>query len=115
MALKGRPPVPFRTPPGIQLIPIDPKTGLRADYGDENVILEAFKPGNEPPEDGGTIIGADTADAAGGLDGTGAVPGDVLPGVDDGADIRGGIIREEPPATVDDGDGGLTTGTGGLY
>ncbi len=115
MALKGRPPVPFRTPPGIQLIPIDPKTGLRADYGDKDVILEAFKPGNEPPEDAGAIIGADAADAAGRLDATGAAQGDVAPGASGGADIRGGIIREEPPATVDDGDGGLTTGTGGLY
>jgi penicillin-binding protein 1A len=39
---------PFRVPPGVQLIPIDPNTGERAAYGDANVILEAFKPGEDP-------------------------------------------------------------------
>ena len=36
-------------PPGISLIPIDRRTGLRAQAGDPDVILEAFKPGTEPP------------------------------------------------------------------
>jgi len=97
MALKGKPAVPFRTPPGIQLIPIDPKTGKRADYGDKNVILEAFKPGEEPPEDSGpAVIGADGAQGA----------------ANDNVSITGGIIGGDGS---DSGDGGLTTGTGGLY
>ncbi len=95
MALKGKPAVPFRTPPGIQLIPIDPKTGHRAAYGDENVILEAFKPGEEPPEETGPVIGA-------GEQGQGA----------QGVSITGGLAGS---GESDEGDGGLTTGTGGLY
>ncbi len=99
MALKGKPATPFRTPPGIQLIPIDPKTGKRADYGDENVILEAFKPGEEPPESGDAEV-----------IGSGAGPA----GAGDGAvSITGGVIGSGSGG--DDGSGGLTTGTGGLY
>lgn len=48
-ALKGKPPVEFRVPEGVTLIPIDRKTGLRADAGGEDTILEAFKPGTAPP------------------------------------------------------------------
>jgi penicillin-binding protein 1A len=81
LALKDKPATPFRVPSGVQLIPIDPATGQRAPYGDPNVILEAFKPG-EGPADETVVIGATTAPA----DGEAAVI-----------------------------EGGLTTGTGGLY
>jgi penicillin-binding protein 1A len=47
-ALKGQPDVPFRVPPGIKLISINPKTGLRARGG--GTILESFKPGTAPPD-----------------------------------------------------------------
>ena len=119
MALKGKPAVPFRTPPGIQLIPIDAKTGKRAIYGDPNVILEAFKPGEEPPEEGGPVIGGgaavlggEPAVAGGTLEddtGTGAGAGGY--GYGAGAAAGGG----GDDAVGDGGDGGLTTGTGGLY
>jgi penicillin-binding protein 1A len=87
MALKDEPATPFRVPAGIQLIPIDPKTGKRKPYGPENVILEAFKPGEEPPESY-VVIG-----------GEGFVPS--------------GGVSEQAEST--ERDGGLTTGTGGLY
>ncbi|TCK31665.1 penicillin-binding protein 1A [Ancylobacter aquaticus] len=61
LALADRPAVPFRVPPGIKLIRINPKSGLRAGPG-EGSILEAFKPGTAPP-DSYSIIGA--TDAAG--------------------------------------------------
>ncbi len=48
MALKDKPATPFRVPPGINLIPINSKTGQLAQLGDEDVILEAFKPGTAP-------------------------------------------------------------------
>ena len=48
MATEGTLPVLFRVPPGIELIRIDPKTGLRATAGGP-AILEAFKPGQSPP------------------------------------------------------------------
>lgn len=48
MALKDKPDIPFRVPPGIKLISVDPKTGLRATG--HGTILEAFKPGTQPPD-----------------------------------------------------------------
>lgn len=54
-ALKDQPDVPFRVPPGIKLISINAKTGLRARGG--GTILEAFKPGTAPP-DSYSVIGA---------------------------------------------------------
>ena len=49
VALADKPAVPFRVPPGIKLIRVDPKSGMRAGPGDQRVILEAFKPGTAPP------------------------------------------------------------------
>ena len=50
VALKDAPPKEFQVPPGVELIPIDRRTGLRTQGGgDEAVILEAFKPGTAPP------------------------------------------------------------------
>src|SRR3977135_1534632 len=56
MALAGKPPIPFRVPKGLTFIPIDRHTGLRAQRGDPNVILEAYKPGTAPA-DAYSIIG----------------------------------------------------------
>jgi penicillin-binding protein 1A len=55
-ALADKPAVPFRVPPGIKLIRINPSTGMRASSGDPKVILEAFKPGTAPA-DSYSIIG----------------------------------------------------------
>ena len=48
-ALGDEPPVPFRVPPGINFIPIDKQSGLRTAAGNPGAIMEAFKPGQEPP------------------------------------------------------------------
>jgi penicillin-binding protein 1A len=89
LALKDISATPFRVPAGIQLIPIDPNTGERAAYGDDDVILEAFKPGESPSTTplviGDTVVPVSTGGLGGGLGGTGG------------------------------GEGGLATGTGGLY
>jgi penicillin-binding protein 1A len=58
-ALVDKPAVPFRVPPGIKLIPVDPKTGLRAGPG-SRAILEAFKPGTAPPDPSQVIGYGDT-------------------------------------------------------
>jgi penicillin-binding protein 1A len=50
MALADKPGVPFAPPPGIKLIRVDPKTGLRAVPGQTPAIYEAFKPGTGPSE-----------------------------------------------------------------
>ncbi|MBT4710857.1 MAG: penicillin-binding protein 1A [Alphaproteobacteria bacterium] len=47
-ALQGTPAIPFRIPPGIQLVRINAETGTLAAFGDEQVILEAFRPGTAP-------------------------------------------------------------------
>ncbi len=61
VALKDKPDVPFRVPPGIKLISIDPRTGLRA--SGQGSILEAFKPGTAPP-DTYSVIGDATSRGA---------------------------------------------------
>jgi penicillin-binding protein 1A len=63
VALADKPPIPFRVPPGIKLIRVDAKTGMRAGPGDPRAILEAFKPGTAPP-DSYSVIGAETASGA---------------------------------------------------
>jgi penicillin-binding protein 1A len=60
VALVDKSPIPFNVPPGIKLIRVDAKTGMRASPGDTKVILEAFKPGTAPP-DTYSVIGAETA------------------------------------------------------
>jgi penicillin-binding protein 1A len=47
-ALKGKPAIPFRIPPGIRLVRVNAATGRLARPGDRRVILEAFKPGTLP-------------------------------------------------------------------
>ena len=102
LALRDKPATPFRVPRAIELIPIDAKSGKRGIFGHDGVILEAFKPGDEPPDstkiigDGSTV----TAQAAPGQsEGMVLVPAQQTPQV------------PQAPA----GDGGLTTQGGGLY
>jgi penicillin-binding protein 1A len=94
LALRGKPATPFRVPRGIELMPIDAKTGQRGIFGEAGVILEAFKPGDEPPS-ATTVIGEDIAAAL--------------------ATGEGLVLEPEPPQGQPAGEGGLTTGTGGLY
>ena len=61
VALADKPALEFRVPPGIKLIRIDPKSGLRAGPGQPGAILEAFKPGTAPP-DYNAVIGATNPD-----------------------------------------------------
>jgi penicillin-binding protein 1A len=66
-ALKDKPAIPFRIPPGIRLVRVNPATGLVARPGERDVIWEAFKPGSEPMVPGPVLDGggALTSDAAG--------------------------------------------------
>ncbi len=89
LALKDKPATPFRVPKGIELMPINVKTGQRDLFGEAGVILEAFKPGDEVPELT-KIIGEGAAESA-----------QAAPRKDAGSEA---VIE-----------GGLTTGTGGLY
>ena len=50
MALAGKPDIPFRAPPGIKLIWVNVKTGMRTSASTAGAIQEAFKPGTAPPD-----------------------------------------------------------------
>jgi len=89
-ALADKPGAPFRVPPGIKLIRVDAKTGMRAGPETTKAILEAFKPGTAPP-DGYSTVGYD-----GQQDGGGAPP------------FFGQRISPESGRAV-------RSGTGGLY
>lgn len=55
-ALKGTPDVPFRIPPGVNLVRVNHDTGQLAKPGDRVVILEAFRAGTGPT-DTATLLG----------------------------------------------------------
>ncbi|EPE99264.1 penicillin-binding protein 1A [Rhizobium grahamii] len=59
-AVKDMPESKFVIPAGMNLIPIDRKTGMAAAQGDPNTIIEAFKPGTGPA-DSLSVIGMDNA------------------------------------------------------
>ena len=49
-AIKGKSPVPFRVPPGLRMVRVNPATENLALPSDKNAIWEAFIPGTEPQE-----------------------------------------------------------------
>ena len=53
----SQPAVPFRIPPGLQLVRVNAKTGLRAGPGESGTILEAFKGNTLPPSSDQEVIG----------------------------------------------------------
>jgi penicillin-binding protein 1A len=55
-ALADTKPAPFRIPPGIKLVRVSLRTGLRAQGGEPDAVMEAFKP-NEEPDDAYSVIG----------------------------------------------------------
>ena len=92
MALADNPAVPFRIPPGIKLVRVSLRTGLRAGSGDSDAIMEAFKP-NEEPDDAYSVIGF--SDVGGGTQpeggGTPSLSGDAWQGPPPPAPARPGI------------------------
>jgi penicillin-binding protein 1A len=89
---------PFRVPRAIELIPINAVNGKRSVFGGENVILEAFKPGDEPPSTSRTIGGGSEKKTASG-EGVVLVP----------------PAQPKPRAQAEPQDSGLTQQGGGLY
>ncbi len=134
-ALKGEPPIPFRIPPGIELVRVDATTGRLAQPGDKTVIYEAFKPGTEPTGQGavavsGASVLTDDEDAAslGESPGTddaapGAPPATLTPppaaaaaaGPAAGPDSGTLTPLTPTPTTVPGPSAVPATGTGGLY
>ena len=93
MALKNKPAAPFRVPRAIELIPINAVNGQRAIFGEKDVILEAFKPGDEPPSATSVIGETKKTESA---EGEGVV-----------------LVPAEPSGRS--ASGGLTGGGDGLY
>lgn len=56
MVLADKKAVPFRIPPGIKLVRVSLRTGMRAQGGEPESVLEAFKP-YEDPDDPYSIVG----------------------------------------------------------
>jgi penicillin-binding protein 1A len=81
-ALKDKPAIPFRIPPGIRLVRVDAATGQLPRPGDKNVIYEAFKPGTEPTGETSVVANGngmteDTAELA--VPGAASTSGALLP------------------------------------
>jgi penicillin-binding protein 1A len=57
VAMQGTRPVKFVPPEGMNLIPVNRKTGMAAAEGDPDTIIEAFKPGTGPAESFSVIDG----------------------------------------------------------
>ena len=63
-ALKDKPAIPFRIPPGLTMVRVRESDGLLAGPGDKNVIWEPFKPGSVP-QSAGPVLDGSEAPAAG--------------------------------------------------
>jgi penicillin-binding protein 1A len=134
-ALKDKPAVPFRVPPGVRMVRVNAATGRLPSAGDPGtVIWEAFLPGTEPrPGDSITILdvaapqGSTTqAPVLAGLPDDvvmGASDGDEMP-PNDGSVMQVGLpqslqrpqsAQPSTPRTAGQTEQALTTGTGGLY
>jgi penicillin-binding protein 1A len=70
-ALAGKRAIPFRIPPGVRLVRVSLRTGLRVASGESGTIMEVFKPTEEPDDaysvigftnESGTFVGSDPAE-----------------------------------------------------
>jgi penicillin-binding protein 1A len=68
-AIGDKPSAPFRVPPGLKFVRVDLKTGLRVNPGDPpgQTIQEAFKPAEEPDDQGSAIGVTSAATGVGGV------------------------------------------------
>jgi penicillin-binding protein 1A len=96
-ALAEEPATPFRVPPGLKLVRVNLKTGLRAGPTDSQSILEAFKP-NEDPDDAYSIIGFQVSDTANAPAGSTASSGSYSSANDAWAPAAPPANAPEPPA-----------------
>jgi penicillin-binding protein 1A len=101
LALKDKAAVPFSVPRAIELIPINATNGKRSIFGKEGTILEAFKPGDEPPENTRYV-------------GQTAAGGQIAPGKKGEGVVLVPAGKKAAPSKVEQG-GGLTEQGGGLY
>ena len=98
-ALKDQPAIPFRIPPGLDMVRINATTGQLARGGDKSAIYEPFKPGTEPNgRDMGVVLnGGEAGPAAGTVPAAATAPEE--------SDVTPATSAAPAPAS----------GTGGLY
>jgi penicillin-binding protein 1A len=103
-ALKDQPALPFRIPPGVQLVEVDYDTGCLPGPETRVIITEAFKPNTGPVErcaagGGGEGYYVDRSQAAAGDETAPSAPaeGQGLPAQDAGPDIAASLPFD--PAT----------------
>ncbi len=78
-AIKGKAPVPFRMPPGVRMVRVNPHTEMPASPSDKNAIWEAFLPDTEPQEGRPRHILGDSAPMNGNGEGLATPDGSELP------------------------------------
>jgi penicillin-binding protein 1A len=106
-ALQDEPAIPFRIPPGLDIVRVDLRTGQIAGGRDRDAIYEPFKPGTEPkPEDASFVLnGNEPLPASVPAAGAPPVPGAVPAAAAVPAPEEGDLPQRAAPAG----------GTGGLY
>ncbi|MDR3515350.1 MAG: penicillin-binding protein 1A [Azospirillaceae bacterium] len=112
-ALADTPPTPFRIPPGLLMVRVNPQTGRPSQPGDRNSIWEAFVPGTEPGSHENVLDGSQglsPGDAAGAAAMTD--PDSMEPGSAAAGGLTPGVAAVPGAGTA-----AVTTntGTGGLY
>lgn len=112
-AMKDRPAIPFRVPPGLRMVRVDATTGASTLPSNKNAIWEAFIPGTEPQEgvDRPVLDGSVTGEYANGVlpSGAPAALEENAGESQDGASTPAAPLAPASPATS------ATEGTGGLY
>ncbi len=120
-AIKGKPAVPFRVPPGLRMVRINVENGALASMGDKNAIWESFIPGTEPQEGqarpilDGSVTGSASESAAAAMSSGGNTPSqsneEAAPSSEPvPVTPRSGKAEPAPVAASP-----ATVGTGGLY
>lgn len=104
-ALKDQPALPFRIPPGVQLVEVDYDSGCLPGPETRLIITEAFKPDTGPVErcaagGGGEGYYVDRSQAAAGDETAPPAPAEALPSQDAGQDIASSLPFD-PTAPVD--------------
>jgi penicillin-binding protein 1A len=114
-AIKGKAPIPFRVPPGLRMVRVDPATENIAPPSDKNAIWESFIPGTEPQEGQVRPVLDGSLPAGSGVPGGGDETNGGN-GVTSTPEIGGGnsapsVIPQPTPAAPPP----AISGTGGLY
>jgi penicillin-binding protein 1A len=121
-ALKDQPPIPFRIPPGLDLVRVDGSSGRLASAGDRNAVYMPYKPGTDPGENGsGQVLnGGESGPVAGTVPTVASVPAEesepdeaAEPEESDMPQAAPATMQQTAPATMPQT--APATGTGGLY